>query len=177
MARADVLDPKHTVIDPEAFVAKGAVVIGDVHVGALASVWFGVVVRGDMAPIRIGARTNVQDNSVLHVDAGFPCTLHEGVTIGHGCIVHGCTVGAGSLVGMGSILMNGVVIGEDCLVAAGSLLPEGKTYAARSLIMGRPGRVVRTLTDADIGQLRRGTEHYVAAGQAYVAAGLDVRTR
>lgn len=175
MARADVLDPSNVVIDPQAFVAKGAVVMGDVEVGALASIWFGVVIRGDMAPIRVGARANVQDNSVLHVDAGFPCTVHEGVTIGHACIVHGCTVGAGSLIGMGSILMNGVVLGEDCLVGAGSLLTEGRVYPARSLIMGRPGKVVRTLTDRDIAQLRRGTEHYVAAGQAYLDAGLDLR--
>lgn len=175
MPDADVLDPRNTVLDPSAFVARGAVVLGDVHVGPLASVWFGVVVRGDMAPIRIGARTNVQDNSVLHVDAGFPCTLGEGVTVGHACIVHGCTVGAGSLVGMGSILMNGVELGEDCLVGAGSLVTEGKIFPPRSLILGRPAKWVRTLSEDDLAQLRRGTEHYVQAGQAYLKAELDLR--
>ena len=172
MPRPDILDPSNTVLDPTAFVARGAVVLGDVAVGPQASVWFGVVIRGDMAPIRVGARANVQDGTVVHVDDGFPCTIADGVTVGHACVIHGCTLGAGSLIGMGTIIMNGVQLGEDCLVGAGSLLTEGKVYPPRSLILGRPGRVVRALDDRDIAQLRRGTEHYVQAGQAYLRAGL-----
>jgi carbonic anhydrase/acetyltransferase-like protein (isoleucine patch superfamily) len=171
MPRADVLDPRNVVVHPTAFVAKGAILLGDVEVGELASVWFNVVIRGDMAPIRVGARANVQDGTVVHVDDGFPCTIGDGVTVGHACVLHGCTVGAGSLIGMGSILMNGVTLGEDCLVAAGSLLTEGKVYPARSVIIGRPGRAVRALTDDDVAILRRGTTHYVEAGQAYLRAG------
>jgi carbonic anhydrase/acetyltransferase-like protein (isoleucine patch superfamily) len=170
------LDPDRTRIDPLAFVARGAVVLGDVEVGAYASIWFGVVVRGDMAPIRVGARTNLQDGTVVHVDDGCPCTLGEGVTVGHACIIHGCTVGAGSLVGMGSIVMNNVELGEDCLVGAGSLLTEGKVFPPRSLILGRPAKVIRTLGDDDIAQLRHGTEHYVASGIAYRERGFDLRS-
>ena len=169
------LSPERTVIHEQAFVARGAVVIGDVHVGALASVWFGVVIRGDMAPIRIGAGANVQDGSVLHVDDGCPLTLEEDVTVGHSCIVHGCTVKRGSLIGMGSIVMNRVVVGEDCLVGAGSLLTEGKVYPPRSLIIGRPAKVVRTLTDDDIAGLRHASAHYVASGKAYRERGFDER--
>lgn len=171
MPRPDILDARYTQVDPTAFVARGAVVLGEVTIGPLASVWFGVVIRGDMAPISIGARANVQDGTIVHVDDGFPCAIHEGVTVGHACVIHGCTLGAGSLIGMGTIAMNGVQLGEDCLVGAGSLLTEGKVYPPRSLILGRPGKVVRQLTERDIAQLRRGTEHYVEAGQAYLRAG------
>lgn len=166
------LAPERTVIDPEAFVARGAVVLGDVHVGRLASVWFNAVVRGDMAPIRLGERCNVQDGSVLHVDEGCPLVLEDGVSVGHLCIVHGCTIGRGTLVGMGSIVMNRVQVGEDCLIGAGSLLTEGKQYPPRSLILGRPGKVVRTLSDGDVAKLRRATDHYAEAGRTYRLQGL-----
>lgn len=169
------LDPALTRIHEQAFVARGAVVIGEVDVGADASLWYGVILRGDGAPIRVGARANVQDGSVLHVDEGCPCILEEGVTVGHACIVHGCTIGKGSLVGMGSIVMNDVRVGEDCLIGAGSLLTEGKVFPPRSLILGRPAKVVRQLTDADVEKLRHATEHYVQAGRAYRQAGQDQR--
>lgn len=171
------LDPERTVIDPTAFIAQGAVVLGDVHIGSDASIWFNAVVRGDMAAIRIGARTNVQDGTVLHVDDDRPLHIGQGVTIGHLCIVHGCTIGDRSLIGMGSIVMNGVELGEDCLVGAGSLLTENKVFPPRSVIVGRPARVVRTLGDADLPKLRHGTEHYVEAGRAYRRRGLDARER
>jgi carbonic anhydrase/acetyltransferase-like protein (isoleucine patch superfamily) len=172
MPRPDILDPKNVLVDPTAFVAKGAVLIGDIRVQALASVWFNVVIRGDMAPITIGASANVQDGSIVHVDDGFPCEIGAGVTIGHACVIHGCSLGAGSLIGMGTIVMNGVQLGEDCLVGAGSLLTEGKAFPPGSLVVGRPARVVRAITDADRAILRRGTAHYVEAGQAYLRAGL-----
>jgi len=169
------LDPGHTVIHPTAFVARGAAIVGDVHIGADASVWFNAVVRGDMAPIRIGDRSNVQDGSVLHVDDDCPLVIGNNVTIGHLCIIHGCTIGQGSLIGMGSILMNGVVLGEDCLVGAGSLLTENKVFPPRSVIVGRPARVIREILEHDLPKLRHGTEHYVEAARAYRARGLDAR--
>jgi carbonic anhydrase/acetyltransferase-like protein (isoleucine patch superfamily) len=167
-----LLDPQQTRIHPESFVARGAIVVGDVAIGEAASVWFHVVIRGDSAPITVGARANVQDGSVVHVDDGFPCTIGEGATIGHACIIHGCTVGAGALVGMGSIVMNGVVLGEDCLVGAGSLVTEGKVFPPRTLVLGRPARAIRALTEEEVGQLRYATSHYVEAGRAYRSAGL-----
>ena len=171
------LDANAPDLHPDAFVASNAIVIGDVHVGARASVWFNVVIRGDMAPIRIGAGTNVQDGSILHVDDDCPLTIGEGVTIGHMCVIHGCTIGDGTLIGMGSVLMNNAVLGEDCLVGAGTLVTEGREYPPRSLILGRPGKVVRTLTDDDVRDiLRRGAEHYVEAGQAYRSRGFDLRS-
>lgn len=177
MFDARSLDDLAPDIAPDAFVASNAIVIGDVAVGSLASVWFNVVARGDMAPIRIGARSNVQDGTILHVDDDCPLTIGEGVTIGHMCVVHGCTIGRGSLIGMGSVIMNNAVIGEDCLVGAGTLITEGREYPPRSLILGRPGKVVRPLTDADIDDiLRRGTEHYVQAGRAYRERGYGPRS-
>ena len=166
-----VLDPKRTRIAEDAFVARGAVVVGDVHVGALASIWFGCVVRGDSDVIRIGPRVNVQDGTIVHVDEGCPAILEEGVSIGHACVIHGCTLGRGSLIGMGSIVMNGVELGEDCLVGAGSLVTEGKVFPPRSMILGRPGKVVRELGDAEVALLRRATDHYVEAGQLYRSRG------
>lgn len=159
------------LVDKGAFIADGAVVVGDVHIGPESSIWFQSVVRGDSAPIRIGKAVNIQDGSILHVDEGCPLTLHDGVTVGHLCIVHGCEIGAGSLVGMGSIVMNGVKVGEDSLIGAGSLLTEGKEFPPKSLIIGRPARVVRELTEADIRGLRRATTHYVDAGALYKRSG------
>lgn len=170
------LDPAATQLDPEAFVARGVVVIGDVHVAAEATLWFGVVARGDVAAIRVGARTNVQDNSVLHADAGFPCTLGEGVTVGHKCIVHGATIGDGALIGMGAIVMNGAVVGEQCLVGAGALITEGKTFPARHLILGSPAKAVRPLKDHELALVAYSAQHYVEAGKAYKAKGFDQRS-
>jgi carbonic anhydrase/acetyltransferase-like protein (isoleucine patch superfamily) len=168
------LEPGWTRIDADAFVAAGAVVLGDVHVGPGASLWFGAVLRGDVERIRIGARTNIQDGSIVHADPGFPCLLGEGVTVGHRCVVHGAIVGAGSLVGMGAILMNGVDLGEECLIGASALVTEGKHIPPRSLVLGSPGKVVRALTAAELENLRRSAEHYVAAGRAYKAAGYQL---
>lgn len=169
------LAPELTRIHPSAFVAPGAVVIGDVVVGEWASVWYGVVARGDTERITIGARSNVQDNSVLHADPGFLCTLGTGVTVGHRCIVHGATVEDHCLIGMGAILMNGAVIGTESLVGAGALVPEGKLIPPRSLVLGMPGKVVRTLTDAEVARLHASADHYVANGQGFLAAGIGRR--
>jgi carbonic anhydrase/acetyltransferase-like protein (isoleucine patch superfamily) len=155
-------------IDPTAFVAPGAHIVGDVTLGPRSSVWFCAVVRGDSAPVRIGDGTNVQDGSVLHTDAGKPCTVGDECTIGHRAIVHGCTVGNGSLIGMGAVVLSGAVIGEESLVAAGSLVPEGKEFGPRSLLMGAPARVVRELTEDDLERMiRPGVRNYQRYAQAY----------
>ncbi len=143
------------------WVAPGAHVIGQVRLGAGVGVWFGAVVRGDNAAIEVGARTNVQENAVLHVDPGTPLHVGAGVTIGHGAIVHGCTLGDNVLVGMGAVVMNRAVVGQDSLVAAGAVVTEGKMFPPGSLIVGSPARVVRALTEVEVEGLRRSAAHYV----------------
>lgn len=145
----------------KAWVAPGAVVIGDVALGEGSSVWYHAVVRGDCAPIRIGRNTNIQDGCVLHVDAGFPLTLGDGVTVGHGAILHGCAVGANTLVGMGAIVLNGAQIGRDCIVAAGALVPQGRSFPDGVLLMGTPARVARAVTPEEIEANRRNARLYV----------------
>lgn len=165
-------DPAAVRVDDTAFVAPGVALVGDVEVGAEASLWFGVVARGDVAAIRVGPRSNVQDNSVLHADPGHPCQIGEGVTVGHRCIVHGCTVEDGALIGMGSVVMNGAVIGAHSLVGAGALVTEGKVFPPRSLILGSPAKRVRELTDEEVAALALSAERYVVNGQTYRAADL-----
>lgn len=150
------------------WVAPNAVVLGQVEIGEDASVWFNAVIRGDLDVIRIGAGSNIQDGSVLHTDPGLPLTLGENCTVGHMAMVHGCTVGRGSLIGIGSIVLNGAVIGEECLVGAGTLVAEGKTFPPRSLILGTPGRVVRQLTDDDIARMRKTALGYQQRWKRYV---------
>jgi carbonic anhydrase/acetyltransferase-like protein (isoleucine patch superfamily) len=146
----------------DVFVADTASVIGDVHLGDDAGVWFGAVLRGDYFPIRVGARTNIQDNSVVHITAGTAATIiGDDVTIGHAAIVHGCTIGDRCLVGMGSIILDDAVIGSDSFVAAGSLVAPGKVVPPRSFVMGRPAKVVRPVTDDDIAWIRSATDGYV----------------
>jgi carbonic anhydrase/acetyltransferase-like protein (isoleucine patch superfamily) len=145
-----------------AYVDDAAVVIGDVVLGDDASVWMGAVIRGDVNRIRIGARTNVQDLCVVHADFGDLWTeVAEEVTIGHSAILHGCRVGPRCLIGMGAKLLNGARVGEDSVIAAGAVVPEGMEIPPRSLVMGVPGRVRRTLTDEEVAKLRLGAEHYV----------------
>ncbi len=143
------------------FIAPDAAVIGTVELGKDSSVWFGAVLRGDNEPIRIGARSNIQDGSVAHTDPGFPTTVGDDVTVGHRVILHGCTVGNGCTIGMGAILLNGAHVGANSLVAAGALLPEGREYPPGSLIMGVPGRQVRMLSDEERAEVARGAEIYV----------------
>ena len=149
-------------VDPSAFVDESAQVIGDVHIGPESSVWMNVVIRGDVNAIRIGARTNVQDGTVVHVQSGtHPTTIGDEVTIGHGAIVHGCTIEDRCLIGMGAILLNGARVGAESIVAAGSLLVEGFEVPPRSLVVGRPARVRRELTDADVASIRGYAGNYV----------------
>ena len=150
------------VVDPSAYVDASAQVIGHVEIGAESSVWMNVVVRGDVNSIRIGRRTNVQDGTIVHVmNETHPTELGDDVTIGHGAIVHGCTIGDRVLIGMGAILLNGATVGEDSIVAAGSLVPEGGVIPPRSLAMGSPARVRRTLTEAEVASILDYSRNYV----------------
>ncbi len=155
-------------LHPSVFVAQGAVIVGDVHLGENASVWFGAVLRGDTEPIRIGAGTNIQDGAILHVDPGFPLSVGRDVTVGHGAIIHGAQVGDNTLVGIRSVLLNGVVVGENCIVGACSLLTQGKVFAPGMLIMGTPAKVVRPLTPEEIEQNRISAQTYVRRAQAFL---------
>lgn len=140
---------KNADIQGNAWVAEGAVVVGNVIIGDESSVWYNAVIRGDMAPIVIGCGSNVQDGAVMHVDAGSPCTVGNSVTIGHNAIIHGCTIGHNSVIGMGSIVMNGAKIGEDCIIGAGSLVPQGTEIPDGMLAYGSPAKVIRPLTEEE----------------------------
>jgi carbonic anhydrase/acetyltransferase-like protein (isoleucine patch superfamily)/very-short-patch-repair endonuclease len=151
-------DPKKS--DKHIFIAKGAVIVGDVRVGDDSSIWFGAVLRGDQAPITIGDGTNVQDGTVVHVDLKTPTIVGDGVTIGHNCTIHGCDIGDNVLIGMGSTIMNRAEIPDNCIVGAGSLVTQGKSFPEGSLIMGSPAKAVRKLTDEEIQGIRDNGEEY-----------------
>ena len=155
------LEDHRPKIPASAWVAESATVIGNEVLGEGASVWYGVVLRGDNDTITLGARCNVQDASVLHTDIGYPLTLGDDVTIGHQVILHGCTVGEGSLVGMGSVVLNAARIGKYSIVGAGALVTEGKEFPDGVLIVGSPAKVVRELTPEQIARLKGTAEHYV----------------
>jgi carbonic anhydrase/acetyltransferase-like protein (isoleucine patch superfamily) len=144
-----------------AWVAESATVVGRVALGAGANVWYGAVLRGDNEWITLGARCNVQDGSVLHTDMGFPLTLGDDVTIGHQVMLHGCTIGENSLVGIQAVVMNGAKIGRNCIVGAGAVVTEGKEFPDGSLIVGAPARVVRELSEDQIARLKLNADHYV----------------
>jgi len=150
-------------VHPSAFIDDSAQVIGDVEIGEDSSVWMCVVIRGDVNRIRIGRRSNVQDGTIVHVMKDtHPTVIGDNVTIGHGAVVHGCTIEDQCLVGMGAILLNGVVVGSGSIIAAGTLLPEGTQVPPRSLVMGSPGKVRRTLSDADLDEIQMYADRYVA---------------
>lgn len=160
-------------VDATAYVAPGAQVIGDVTLGPRTGVWFNAVIRGDSNFVRVGAGTNIQDGAILHVDAGEEnaCIIGEGCTVGHRAIVHGCRVGDGCLIGMGAIVLNRARLGDGCVVAAGALVPEGKEFPPRSLLVGVPARVVRTIDDAEWASLvRSGVEIYIRNAADYAGA-------
>jgi len=160
------------------YLAPTASLIGDVTVGDDASIWFGTVVRGDVNHIRIGVRANIQDNCVVHVTNDvWPTIIEDDVTIGHGVIVHGCTVRRGCLLGMGSRLLDGVDVGEESLVGAGALITEGTKIPPRSLVLGFPARVKRELTDAEIDRLRQSSRNYVAYKNQYISEATARRER
>ena len=154
-------------VDKAAYIAESATVVGDVTLGEDVTVWFGVVVRGDIAPISIGDRTNVQDNSVLHVHYNEPLKIGNDVAIGHSAILHACTIGDGALIGMGACVLNNAVIPPRSIVGAGALVPPGKTYPEGSMIVGSPARAVRTLQPEEFEELKQRVTAYVDAGKLF----------
>ena len=164
------LDGVAPQIDPDfAWIAPTAVLVGKVIVHAEVGIWFGVVARGDNEAITIGARSNVQENTVLHTDMGYPLTVGEGCTIGHKAMLHGCTIGNNTLIGMGATVLNGARIGNNCLIGAGALITEGKEIPDGSLVVGAPGKVVRMLDEAAIAGLQRSAEGYVRNARRFAA--------
>lgn len=155
------LGDKSPLIDESAYVAAEATIIGDVRLAANTSVWAGAVLRGDNEPIVIGEGSNVQEGTIMHTDPGCPLTLGQRVTVGHQAMLHGCTIGDGSLVGIQAVILNNAVIGKESLVGAGALVTEGKVFPDRSLILGTPAKVVRTLSDDDVANLRRNAQSYI----------------
>lgn len=149
------------------WIAPSAVLIGKIIIHEGVGIWFGSVLRGDNELISIGKDSNVQENCVMHTDPGFPITIGEGCTIGHKAMLHGCTIGNNSLVGMGATILNGAVIGENCLIGAGALIPEGKIIPDSSLVVGMPGKVIRTLDEAAIQGLKASAQHYVANAKRF----------
>ena len=154
-------------IDPSAWVADQASVIGRVSLHANASVWFQATVRGDNEPITIGENSNIQEGCVLHTDPGFPLSIGVNVTVGHQAMLHGCRIGDGALIGIQAIILNGASIGRNCLVGAGALVTEGKSFPDNSLIIGAPAKAVRTLTEDEIARLHSNAAHYVIRAQAF----------
>lgn len=150
-----------------AFIAPGAVVIGDVTLGDDASVWYGTVLRGDLEPICVGARSNVQDLTVVHVDPGYPTEIGEDVTIGHRAVIHGCTLERGCLIGMGAVILTGARVGSGALIAAGAVVREGFVVPPGALAAGVPARLIGEVDPKTRERMARGIEHYVAAAQAY----------
>lgn len=153
--------------DGFSWIAENAVVIGRVVLGEEVGIWFGSVLRGDNEAITIGPRTNVQEHTVMHTDPGFPVLIGEGCTIGHRAVVHGCTIGDNSLIGMGAIVLNGAKIGRNCLIGAGALITEGKEIPDNSLAVGAPARVVRELDGKAIDGLRLSARHYVERARRF----------
>jgi carbonic anhydrase/acetyltransferase-like protein (isoleucine patch superfamily) len=158
-----------TPADGDYWIAPNATVIGRVRLESAVSIWFGATVRGDNEPIRIGRRTSVQENSVLHVDPGFPLEIGEDCTIGHLAVLHGCTIGKGVLIGIGAIVLNGAWIGDGAMIGAGALVPPGREIPANAVVLGSPGKVVREVTDEERAFNAWGVEDYVAKGRLYRA--------
>ncbi|MGJ8564793.1 MAG: gamma carbonic anhydrase family protein [Alphaproteobacteria bacterium] len=154
----DGVSPK---LADDAWVAPTADVMGNVELETQSSIWFGAVLRGDNDLIKIGASSNIQDNSVLHTDPGQPLVIGQGVTVGHKVMLHGCTIGDNCLIGIGSTILNGAVIGNNCIIGAHALITEGKIIPDNSMVIGAPGKVVKTLSDAQIGMLKMNAQVYV----------------
>ena len=153
----------------DVWIAPNAQLMGNVEMAAGSSVWFGAVIRGDNDLIKIGARSNIQDNTVLHTDPGMPLTIGQGVTVGHQVMLHGCTIGDNSLIGIGATILNGATIGKNCIIGAHALITEGKTIPDGSMAVGAPARVIKTLGDAQINMLKMSAEIYVKNAQRFAS--------
>lgn len=160
---------RRELVAADVYLAAGARIVGDVTIGEQSSVWFNAVLRGDAEAIRIGRRTNIQDNCVLHADPGFPCTLGDGVTVGHGAVVHGATVGDNVVVGMHAVVMNGAQVGENSIIAVGAVVTEGTAIPPGSLVMGMPGKVKRPLAPEEIERNRASAAHYVQNAKRFAS--------
>ncbi len=147
-------------INKSAFIAENAMVVGEVTIGENSSIWYSAVVRGDLEKIVIGDNTNIQENSTVHNDEGFPISIGNNVTVGHNCVIHGCTINNNSLIGMGSIILNGAKIGENTIIGAGSLVTKNKEIPSGVLCMGSPAKVIRELTEEEIKSLKESADHY-----------------
>ncbi len=163
------LDDLSPAIHDSAWVADSAAVMGNVTLSEDSSVWFGVVIRGDTETITVGKGTNIQDNSVLHADHGMPLVIGDNVTVGHQVMLHGCTIGDGSLIGIQAVVLNGAKIGKHCLVGAGALVTEGKEFPDGCMILGSPAKAVRQLTEAQIEGLKMSAQHYIDNARRYKA--------
>ncbi len=172
MAMYKLDDESPSLPDGFFWVADSASVIGKVTIGEDVGIWFGSVLRGDNEPITLGKGTNVQENCVMHTDIGFPLVIGEGCTIGHKAMLHGCTIGDNSLIGMGAIVLNGARIGDNCLIGAGALVTEGKEIPDNSLVMGSPAKPVRELDDKAVAMLQWSARHYIENARRF-AAGLE----
>ena len=170
MAKTDLpenLLESDPIIDPSAFVARGAQVVGNVRLAAGCSVWYNAVLRGDISYVEVGANSNIQDGSILHVENGKPCIVQDNVTVGHGVILHACTVESGCLIGMGAIILSGAVIGRGSIIAAGTVIREDVIVAPFSLMAGVPGRLIRSLDQGSIQTNRKWALKYAAVARAH----------
>lgn len=158
-------------IHESAYIADGAVVLGDVSIGEESSIWFHVTIRGDRGGIIIGSRSNIQDNAVVHVDEGFPVYIGDGVTVGHGAVIHGCKIEDNTLVGMGAIILNGARIGRNCIVGAGALIPQNMIIPDNSLVIGFPAKIMRQVTPQEVKSNRFNADAYVEEGRKYKTNG------
>ncbi|KZR59850.1 gamma carbonic anhydrase family protein [Pseudobacillus badius] len=158
---------KNPKVDHSVFVAPGAYLIGDVHIGSESTVWFNAVLRGDEGAITIGKRCSIQDNSTIHLYEGAPVVVEDEVTVGHNVILHGCKIGKRSIVGMGSTILDHAEIGEECIIGANTLIPSGKKIPPRSLVVGSPGKVVRELNDKDLELIQLSIDTYVQKGYEF----------
>ncbi len=161
-------------IDPSAYIQKSAQIIGEVQVGSESSVWFNAVVRGDVCAVRIGARVNIQDNATIHVfSGGIPTILGDGVSVAHNVVVHACTIGDFTLVGMGAIVLDGAEVGEECLIGTGTVVTPRTQVPPRSLVLGNPGRVIRRLKSEEVASLHRSANNYVRFSREYIEQGIE----
>lgn len=156
-------------IDPSAYITESANIIGKAKIEANVSIWFNVTIRGDNELITVSENSNVQEGCVLHTDPGYPLTIGKNVTVGHQAMLHGCTIGEGSLVGIQAVILNGAKIGKNCLIGAGALVTEGKEFPDNSLIIGSPAKVVRTLSEDDVTRINLSASYYVKRGQLFKA--------
>lgn len=154
-------------IHPTVFVASSSQVIGDVEIGSDSGIWFGVVIRGDVGKVRIGTKTNIQDNVVIHPSSKFPTFIGDSVTVGHGCIIHGCRIGCHSLIGSGAILMDGVEVGKNSIIGAGSVVPKGVKIPEGVVAVGIPAKILRSISNRDLYEITRASEIYVDLAKKY----------